>query len=123
MGVHHQAVVENFHECPAVICVGQPNTGKTLCTSNSMELISSNASTVLEFKRITVSDLRSKVFGRHNIPVLLHDPDEVEVLHALVEETYEALQVTSRYERVIPGSSAIVTCNPDYLKKFRDADG
>ena len=123
MGVHHQTVIENWAECPAIICLGDPNTEKTLCVRKAAEIISPNAVSALEFKKITVADLRSKVFGRHNIPVLLHDPDEVDVVHVLVEETYEAMTVSNRRERVVPGSSGIVTCNPDFFTKFRAAHG
>ena len=122
MGLHQKSVITAFHQCPTVICLGKSNTGKTMCTTVSMGLISKDMSLELEHTEITEASLRKDIFGRFNLPTLLHDPKDPEVLKVLVENTYEAKVLRNCRGRVVPGSSAIVTCNPDFLSKFRTMD-
>ena len=123
MGLHYKSVMETFKRCPTVVCLGEPSSGKGLCTSVSMGLITKDMSLELEHKSITVAALRKDVFSRFNLPALLHNPTSPEVLKVLAEERYESKVVRNCRGRVVPGSPAIVTCNSDYLSQFRTMDG
>ena len=119
MGIQREAVITEFNFCPTVVCLGGSNMGKSLSASKGLEIISPNASSVLEFEHITAADLRNIVFTQLNIPVVLHDPDSPEVIEVLVKETYD--DKTSCYcgNRIVPCCSAIITCNYDFFVAFR----
>ncbi len=123
MGLHYNTVVDNFKHCPTLVCVGATSSGKTLCTMKAMDLIAVDGAKKLEYISISIASLRTEVFKRRHLPVLLHDPASPEVLKALAEETYERKPISNYREQILPGSSAIVTCNADYLSAFRAMDG
>ena len=118
-------MTELFNRCPTVVCVGDPNSGKTLCSSKSFDLIADrgNSTAKLEFERMSAASLRKDVFARQNVPVLIHDPPSFEFLKTVFEEAYDSQLYSDCGTTIRPGTSAVITCNEDYLGDFLRLDG
>ena len=123
MGLHYKRVLKDYGCCPTLVCVGATNCGKSISASKALDFLATNCSKILESSKITTSALRSKIFTRQNLPIVVHDPEEVGVLKAISEDTFDGKASINCRETVVPGSCGIVTCNDIYLAEFRVSDG